>query len=568
MSYITSNGSETSKLSPPARKLNRKGSSAKMSSRNLNGPKDGSNSSCSDGSTSNESCSNNNIFTYNIVDGIHASDYENLYSSTNLFKSLAQLSVRIHSIDETEKKFVRYQMRVAFNGAVWRVSRRFSEFHILLDVLRKKYPNMSFKLPPKKVFSVQFSSELIKSRIHGLDLFMNQVASLPGIDSCLEVREFLKLEETFTSMDQESRTSVDQAMDVTEPGTTDDVILGPSEARHAKASDFEFLKLIGKGSFGKVLLARHMSEGKMYAVKVLSKKMILKRNEKSHIMCERAVLLKNLHHPFLVGLRYSFQSSDKLYFVLDYVNGGELFFHLQKEKCFTENRARFYAAEITSALGYLHKSGIVYRDLKPENILLDAEGHVVLTDFGLCKDGLRTDRDTTNTFCGTPEYLAPEVLRKESYDRCVDWWCLGAVLFEMIYGLPPFYSRDTAEMYDQILHKPLRVKGNISLAARDILDRLLAKDKTKRLGHRDDAQGVKTHEFFGSINWSDLENKRISPPFNPQVRDVFDLRNIDIEFTREPVPASVAKSNMSASSLIPPNAFEGFSYGDQSNHFL
>lgn len=212
------------------------------------------------------------------------------------------------------------------------------------------------------------------------------------------------------------------------------IVLGPTEKPHAKPTDFEFLKLIGKGSFGKVLLARHNSEGKIYAVKVLSKKVILKRNEKTHIMCERNVLLKNLNHPFLVGLRYSFQSRDKLYFVLDYVNGGELFFHLQKEKIFTESRAKFYAAEITSALGYLHSCNIIYRDLKPENILLDAEGHVVLTDFGLCKDGLR-ERDTTNTFCGTPEYLAPEVLKKESYDRAVDWWCLGAVLYEMIYGL-------------------------------------------------------------------------------------------------------------------------------------
>lgn len=142
--------------------------------------------------------------------------------------------------------------------------------------------------------------------------------------------------------------------------------LGATEKSHAHASDFEFLKLIGKGSFGKVLLAKHRTEEKIYAVKVLSKKMIIKRNEKTHIMCERNVLLKNLNHPFLVGLHYSFQSRDKLYFVLDYVNGGELFFHLQKERCFPEQRARFYAAEITSALGYLHSQGIVYRDLKPE----------------------------------------------------------------------------------------------------------------------------------------------------------------------------------------------------------
>ena len=229
--------------------------------------------------------------------------------------------------------------------------------------------------------------------------------------------------------------------------------LGPSE-KNAKPSDFEFLRTIGKGSFGKVYLARHIRENKDYAIKVLNKKMIIKRNEKNHIMSERNVLLKNLNHPFLIGLHYSFQTKDKLYFVLDFVNGGEvtflqfsppfssffnhllysslkLFFHLTKERYFNETRARFYVAEITCALSYLHSQGIIYRDLKPENILFDSDGHVVLTDFGLCKEGLK-EKDTTNTFCGTPEYLAPEVLRKEAYDRCVDWWCLGAVLYEML----------------------------------------------------------------------------------------------------------------------------------------
>ncbi|XP_015789263.1 serine/threonine-protein kinase Sgk2 [Tetranychus urticae] len=338
--------------------------------------------------------------------------------------------------------------------------------------------------------------------------------------------------------------------------------LGPSEMKHAKPSDFEFLKVIGHGSFGKVLIARHKAEEKIYAVKVLQKKVILKKNERNNVMCERNVLLKNLNHPFLVGLHYSFQSRDKLYFVLDYVNGGELFFHLQRDKYFSEPRARFYAAEITSALGYLHSQGIVYRDLKPENILLDSEGHVVLTDFGLCKDGLR-DRDTTSTFCGTPEYLAPEVLRKEAYDRRVDWWCLGAVLYEMLYGLPPFYSRDTVEMYDNILNKPVRLRTNISLAARSILEGLLQKDKRKRLGSKNDADEIKRHDFFKPIVWTELESKQIIPPFNPNVKGYMDLRNIDPDFTKEPVPQSVCKSvNMSGANSIPDNAFPGFSYAE------
>lgn len=270
---------------------------------------------------------------------------------------------------------------------------------------------------------------------------MQRVVSDNGMLSLADVHDFLQLDRNREASAIEGASGSDDdcaPMDVilepSPPLLIDNFPLGPSELEHAKASDFEFLKMIGKGSFGKVLLAKHKKEGQTYAIKVLAKKMILKRNEKAHIMCERNVLLKNLNHPFLVGLRYSFQSKDKLYFVLDYVNGGELFFHLQKERYFSESRAKFYAAEITSALGYLHSENIVYRDLKPENILLDAEGHIVLTDFGLCKDNL-SGRQTTNTFCGTPEYLAPEVLRKEAYDRCVDWWCLGAVLYEMIYGL-------------------------------------------------------------------------------------------------------------------------------------
>jgi hypothetical protein len=232
----------------------------------------------------------------------------------------------------------------------------------------------------------------------------------------------------------DSRSTECLSADEDSPVHLPQVNLGPSERPAARPNDFEFLKVIGKGSFGKVLLARHRSEHTLFAVKVLQKSTVLRRNERTHIMCERNVLLKTLAHPFLVSLHFSFQTRDKLYFVLDYVNGGELFFHLQKERSFPEPRARFYAAEICSALGYLHSQCVVYRDLKPENILLDCEGHIVLTDFGLCKDGLRKD-DTTGTFCGTPEYLAPEVLRKQPYDWTVDWWCLGAVLYEMLFGL-------------------------------------------------------------------------------------------------------------------------------------
>ncbi|CAH2292749.1 serine threonine- kinase Sgk2 isoform X3 [Pelobates cultripes] len=344
--------------------------------------------------------------------------------------------------------------------------------------------------------------------------------------------------------------------------------LGPSANPNAKPTDFDFLKVIGKGSFGKVLLAKRKSDNRFYAVKVLQKKTILKKKEQSHIMAERNVLLKNLKHPFLVGLHYSFQTTEKLYFVLDYVNGGELFFHLQRERSFLEPRARFYSAEVASAIGYLHSQNIIYRDLKPENILLDSQGHVVLTDFGLCKEGMEPE-ETTCTFCGTPEYLAPEVLKKQPYDRTVDWWCLGAVLYEMLYGLPPFYSRDVSQMYDNILNQPLQLPGGKTTATCDILRGLLHKDQHSRLGAKTDFLEIKNHVFFSPINWDDLYNKRIPPPYNPNVAGPADLRHFDPEFTQEAVPNSLSRTpDMNLGSSGCSGAFFGFSYAQSDDDIL
>ncbi|XP_058859822.1 serine/threonine-protein kinase Sgk2-like isoform X2 [Acipenser ruthenus] len=350
--------------------------------------------------------------------------------------------------------------------------------------------------------------------------------------------------------------------------TTSDINLGPSANPNAKPTDFDFLTVIGKGSYGKVLLAKRKSDGRFYAVKVLQKKTVLKKKEQKNIMAERSVLLKSLKHPFLVGLHYSFQTPEKLYFVLDYVNGGELFFHLQRERCFLEPRARFYAAELASAIGYLHSLNVVYRDLKPENILLDSQGHIVLTDFGLCKEGI-DPKATTSTFCGTPEYLAPEVLKKQPYDRTVDWWCLGAVLYEMLYGLPPFYSRDVTEMYDNILHKKLELRGGKTVAACDILKGLLQKDQHHRLGATADFLEIKSHVFFSPINWDDLYHKRITPPYNPNVNGPADLRHCDPEFTSEAVPNSLGRTPDLTSGLSSSisNAFKGFSYAPSDDAF-
>ncbi|XP_072410046.1 serine/threonine-protein kinase Sgk1 isoform X3 [Chiloscyllium punctatum] len=430
---------------------------------------------------------------------------------------------------------------------------------------KKQCPDEPPKHPSEKLFTSSCNPAFMKQRRMGLnDLIQKIAASQSYACKHTEVPAMLHVTPKETEANGDSASPPPSPMSA-------QINLGPSSNPQAKPSDFNFLKVIGKGSFGKVLLAKHKSDDQFYAVKVLQKKAILKKKEEKHIMSERNVLLKNVKHPFLVGLYYSFQTADKLYFVLDYINGGELFYHLQRERCFLEPRARFYAAEIASALGYLHSLNIVYRDLKPENILLDRQGHIVLTDFGLCKENIESN-GTTCTFCGTPEYLAPEVLHKQPYDRTVDWWCLGAVLYEMLYGLPPFYSRNTAEMYDNILNKPLLLKPNISNAARDLLEGLLQKDRTKRLGAKADFLDIKAHIFFSPINWVDLNAKKLTPPFNPNVSGPSDLQHFDPEFTEEPVPNSIGRSPdnalITASVKEASEAFLGFSYAPPLDSFL
>ncbi|KAJ2742006.1 Serine/threonine-protein kinase Sgk2 [Coemansia sp. BCRC 34301] len=352
---------------------------------------------------------------------------------------------------------------------------------------------------------------------------------------------------------------------------------GRSAAPHKIGlDDFQLLSIIGKGSYGKVMLARYKDTGKVMAIKVISKSKLRGRpNEIRRVMSERKVLERTIEHPFLVGLQCAFQTKEKLFFCLDYVNGGELFFHLQRERRFGENRARFYAAEITSALAYLHGMDVVYRDLKPENCLLDAHGHVRIVDFGLAKDVgpvvWRTEGSAlysveeggkTGTFCGTPEYLAPEVLLRQRYGKEVDWYCLGAVLYEMLTGLPPFYHQDNNTMYQRILSEDLRfpsalpppaacngtmyagsgnIAGNaVGRYAQDFVFRMMARDPQTRLGHGVfGTENVKRHVFFHGIDWAKIYRQEYAPPFVPKVSSIFDLSNIDPEFRNEPIPQSI-----------------------------
>ncbi|XP_068630451.1 RAC serine/threonine-protein kinase [Battus philenor] len=332
------------------------------------------------------------------------------------------------------------------------------------------------------------------------------------------------------------------------------------DPRRITLEKFEFVKVLGKGTFGKVVLSREKGTGKLYAMKILKKNLIIQKDEVAHTITENHVL-KKTKHPFLTALRYSFQTADRVCFVMEYANGGELFFHLSRERAFSEERTRFYGAEIVSALGYLHAEGIIYRDLKLENLLLDKDGHIKIADFGLCKVNITYGR-TTKTFCGTPEYLAPEVLEDLDYGPAVDWWGTGVVLYEMACGRLPFYNRDHEVLFSLILSEEVRFPRTLSAECRALLSGLLNKEPAKRLGAGpDDALDIMHHSFFASINWTDLVAKKIPPPFKPQVESETDTRYFDSEFTGESVELTPPEHEPGLA-RIQEEHFPQFSYQD------
>ncbi|KAI9786639.1 MAG: Serine/threonine-protein kinase [Geoglossum umbratile] len=350
------------------------------------------------------------------------------------------------------------------------------------------------------------------------------------------------------------------------------------DKRHYGPEDFEILKLIGKGTFGQVYQVRKKDTERIYAMKVLSKKVIVQKKEVAHTLGERNILVRTAMEdsPFIVGLKFSFQTLSDLYLVTDYMSGGELFWHLQKEGRFNEQRAKFYIAELILALEHLHKHDIVYRDLKPENILLDANGHIALCDFGLSKANLQNN-DTTNTFCGTTEYLAPEVLLDEAgYTKMVDFWSLGVLVFEMCCGWSPFYAEDTQQMYKNIAFGKVRFpRDALSTEGRNFVKGLLNRNPKHRLGATHDAKELKAHQFFHDIDWDALMKKNVVPPFKPKLKSELDTSNFDPEFTNalngpgslNARAAALASGNIAASTPLSPGMqanFKGFTYVDES----
>lgn len=302
--------------------------------------------------------------------------------------------------------------------------------------------------------------------------------------------------------------------------------------------DFELLKVLGKGAFGKVVLAQKKDSGKYYAIKILKKAQIISNNMFQKTLAEKTILQSN-RHPFLVSLEYAFQTETKLYFVLEFMVGGELYSHMKREQRFTEARAKFYSVCVVLGLGFLHENNYIYRDLKLENILLDEKGYAVITDFGFAK--FLAHDEKTRTFCGTPDYVAPEILENHGHDRMVDWWSFGVLLYEMVNGQTPFFSPNQNTMYQNIRTQEPRFNSMVSIsdACKDLIIRLLKKDPSARFGRKGDYKEILTHPWFSDINPQQVLDRMYRAPFLPDTSNL--TQNFEQAFLNENVRASIEK---------------------------
>lgn len=335
----------------------------------------------------------------------------------------------------------------------------------------------------------------------------------------------------------------------------------PSENQCVGLEDFEVLKVVGQGAFAKVYQVRRIGTLEIYAMKVMRKDKIMEKNHAEYMKSERNILTK-VDHPFIVQLRYSFQTKYRLYLVLDFVNGGHLFFQLYRQGLFREDLARIYTAEIVSAVSHLHANGIMHRDLKPENILLDADGHVMLTDFGLAK---QFDENTrSNSMCGTLEYMSPEIVLGKGHDKAADWWSVGILLFEMLTGQPPFTGGNRQKIQQKIIKDKIKLPAFLSSEAHSLLKGLLQKEASKRLGSGPGgSKEIKSHKWFKMINWKKLEARETRPSFLPEVAGKHCVANFEECWTNMPLLDSPV-----ASPKFNENPFKGFTYVRPAASFL
>ena len=352
----------------------------------------------------------------------------------------------------------------------------------------------------------------------------------------------------------------DFSIDVVSKSST---MLSNGNARKMTAEDFEPLMCLGKGSYGTVLLVRQLATGRLFAQKQFKKASITVHKKLiEQTKTERNILESVNRHPFIVNFYYAFQDQEKLYLILEYAQGGELFHHLAAERMFSEDVAAFYMAEMVLALNHLHRTvGVIYRDLKPENCLLDSEGHLLLTDFGLSKVSLDED-NPCRSFLGTAEYMAPEVVQGIEYGAAVDWWSLGALGFDLMTGSPPFTGNNNAKIQEKILKQKLSLPYYLSADAKDLLTRLLRKEPKKRLGSNmpKDLQTIKNHRFFRKINWKQLEKRELDPPIQPLITEPELAENFAQDFTDLPLSPVLSRKAEDMWGDTQANPFGGFSF--------
>ena len=320
-------------------------------------------------------------------------------------------------------------------------------------------------------------------------------------------------------------------------------IYSKNEEEKVGLRNFEKLKMIGKGTFGKVHMVENITDGKIYAMKSIRKDKIIDNDHFESTQMEKQILMNN-EHPFLIKMSYVFQSKHKVYFVMDFIRGGELYTHLNNEKKFAEDKARFYALQIIMSIGYLHQQDIVYRDVKPENILIGEDGYLHLADFGLTKSIKRGELATT--FCGTHEYLAPEIIKQQGYCRAVDWWACGILIYDMIVGMSPFIHKNQSKMYELIEKAKVRFPDRdthgieMSSDVKNLICKLLTKDPKKRLGSKGGMEEIISHAWFKDVDIDKLLKKQLAAPFVPTLgSDARDVSNFDRQFTSSKLEDSI-----------------------------
>ncbi|XP_032896050.1 protein kinase C theta type [Amblyraja radiata] len=326
------------------------------------------------------------------------------------------------------------------------------------------------------------------------------------------------------------------------------------DQRKFTVDDFTLHKMLGKGSFGKVFLAELKGRNEFFAIKALKKDVVLLDDDVECTMVEKRVLSLAWEHPFLTHLYCTFQNKENLFFVMEYLNGGDLMFHIQSCQKFEVPRATFYAAEIICGLQFLHARGIIYRDLKLDNVLLDSDGHIKIADFGMCKENILNDA-RTSTFCGTPDYIAPEILLGQKYSMSVDWWSFAVLLYEMLIGQSPFRGGDEDELFQSIRTDDPIYPRWLGKEGKDILVKLFVREPERRLGIKGN---IRQHAFFGNINWQALENREVDAPFRPTVKSASDCSNFDKEFLNEKPKLSCADRTLINS--MDQNMFNNFSF--------